>query len=107
MEKTFWQDKIVFKTEINMRDRQQISKHVRERQESKDEMQLTFDIFPVWVVSINGNAEMTDAEKIKRLENLTDLQLFKEVAETLGELQTNAWWIDEKKKINSPMNSTK
>jgi hypothetical protein len=38
---------------------------------------------------------------------LTDLQLFKEVAETLGELQTNAWWIDEKKKINSPMNSTK
>ena len=107
MEKTFWQDKIVFKTEINMRDRQQISKHVRERQESKDEMQLTFDIFPVRVVSINGNAEMTDAEKIKRLENLTDLQLFKEVAETLGELQTNAWWIDEKKKINSPMNSTK
>jgi len=107
MEKTFWQDKIVFKTEINMRDRQKISKSVRERQESKDEMQLTFDIFPVWVVSINWNAEMTDAEKIKRLENLTDLQLFKEVAETLGELQTNAWWIDEKKKINSPMNSTK
>ncbi len=107
MEKTFWQDKIVFKTEINMRDRQKISKSVRERQESKDEMQLTFDIFPVWVVSINWNAEMTDAEKIKRLENLTDLQLFKEVAETLWELQTNARWIDEKKKINSPMNSTK
>jgi hypothetical protein len=38
---------------------------------------------------------------------LTDLQLFKEVAEVLGELQTTAWWIDEKKKISSPTNSTK
>jgi hypothetical protein len=38
---------------------------------------------------------------------LTDLQMFKAVAEVLGELQTTAWWLDEKKKISSPMNSTK
>ena len=107
MEKTFWQDKIVFKTQINMRERQKISSIVRRRQEDKDEMQMTFDIFPVWVISINGKSDLTDDQKKEWLENLTDLQIFKEVAETLGELQTNAWWIDEKKKINSPMNSTK
>jgi alpha-L-arabinofuranosidase len=81
---------IVFKTEINMRDRQKISKSVRERQESKDEMQMTFDIFPVWVVSINGQTDLTDDQKKEWIENLTDLQLFKEVAEVLGELQTTA-----------------
>ena len=107
MEKTFWQDVIVFKTEINMRDRQKISKSVRERQESKDEMQMTFDIFPVWVVSINGQTDLTDDQKKEWIENLTDLQMFKEVAEVLGELKTTAWWIDEKKKISSPTNSTK
>ncbi len=94
MEKTFWQDVIVFKTEINMRDRQKISKSVRERQESKDEMQMTFDIFPVWVVSINGQTDLTDDQKKEWIENLTDLQLLKEVAEVLGELKKTAWWID-------------
>jgi len=73
-----------------MRDRQKISKSVRERQESKDEMQMTFDIFPVWVVSINGQTDLTDDQKKEWIENLTDLQLFKEVAEVLGELQTTA-----------------
>lgn len=106
MEKTFWQDKIVFKTEINMRDRQKISKHVREREQSKDEMQLTFDIFPVRVVSINWKTDMTDAEKVKRLEELTDFQLFKEVGEVIGELQMKASWIDEKKKTELVSNST-
>lgn len=107
MEKTFWKDVIVFKTEINMKDRQKISTVVRKRNEDKDEMQMTFDIFPVWVVSINGDANLTEEQKKEWIENLTDLQMFKEVAETLGELQTTAWWIDEKKKIDSPMNSTK
>lgn len=107
MEKTFWKDVIVFKETINMKERQKISSIVRKRQEDKDEMQMTFDIFPVWVVSINGNAEMTDDQKKEWIENLTDLQMFKEVAEVLGELQTTAWWLDEKKKISSPMNSTK
>jgi len=107
MEKTFWKDVIVFKTEINMKDRQKISSVVRRRNEDKDEMQMTFDIFPVWVVSINGETNLTDDQKKEWIENLTDLQMFKEVAETLWELQTTAWWIDEKKKINSPMNSTK
>ena len=98
MEKTFWQDKIVFKTQINMKDRQKISNVIRKRNEDKDEMQMTFDIFPVWVVSINGQTEMTDDQKKQWIENLTDLEVFKQVAETLGELQTQVAWIDEKKK---------
>ena len=106
MEKTFWKDVIVFKETINMKERQKISSIVRKRQEDKDEMQMTFDIFPVWVVSINGNAEMTDDQKKEWIENLTDLQMFKEVAEVLGELQTTAWWLDEKKKTDSNLNST-
>lgn len=72
-----------------MRDRQRISQAVREREKSKDEMQLTFDIFPVWVVSINGK-EMTDAEKKEWIENLSDFQLFKEIGEVVGNLQINA-----------------
>ena len=98
MEKTFWQDKIVFKTQINMKDRQKISNVIRKRNEDKDEMQMTFDIFPVWVVSINGQTDMTDDQKKQWIENLTDLEIFKQVAETLGELQTQVAWIDEKKK---------
>ena len=98
MEKTFWQDKIVFKTSINMKDRQRISNVIRKRNEDKDEMQMTFDIFPVWVVSINGQTDMTDDQKKQWIENLTDLEIFKQVAETLGELQTQVAWIDEKKK---------
>lgn len=98
MEKTFWQDKIVFKTQINMKDRQKISNVIRKRNEDKDEMQMTFDIFPVWVVSINGQTDMTDDQKKQWIENLTDLEVFKQVAETLGELQTQVAWIDEKKK---------
>jgi hypothetical protein len=35
------------------------------------------------------------------------LNLFKDVAEVLGELQATAWWLDEKKKIDSLTNSTK
>lgn len=105
MEKTFWQDKIVFKEKITMRDRQKISQAVREREKSKDEMQLTFDIFPVWVVSINGK-EMTDAEKKEWIENLSDFQLFKEIGEVVGNLQMNASWIDEKKKTELVTNST-
>lgn len=107
MEKTFWQDKIVFKEKINMKERQKISSIVRKRQEDKDEMQMTFDIFPVRVASINWNNEMTDDQKKEWIENLTDLNLFKEVAEVLGELQATAWWLDEKKKIDSLTNSTK
>ena len=84
MEKTFWQDKIVFKEKINMKERQKISSIVRKRQEDKDEMQMTFDIFPVRVASINWNNEMTDDQKKEWIENLTDLNLFKEVAEVLG-----------------------
>ena len=57
-----------------MRDRQKISKSVRERQESKDEMQLTFDIFPVWVLSINGK-EMTDEEKKEWIAKNTNVAL--------------------------------
>jgi alpha-L-arabinofuranosidase len=72
-----------------MRDRQKISQAVREREKSKDEMQLTFDIFPVWVVSINGK-EMTDAEKKEWIENLSDFQLFKEIGEVVGNLQMDA-----------------
>jgi len=107
MEKTFWQDKIVFKEKINMKERQKISSIVRKRQEDKDEMQMTFDIFPVRVASINWNTEMTDDQKKEWIENLTDLNLFKDVAEVLGELQATAWWLDEKKKIDSLTNSTK
>ena len=107
MEKTFWKDVIVFKEKINMKERQKISSIVRKRQEDKDEMQMTFDIFPVRVVSINWNNEMTDDQKKEWIENLTDLNLFKEVAEVLGELQATAWWLDEKKKIDSLTNSTK
>lgn len=105
MEKTFWQDKIVFKEKITMRDRQKISQAVREREKSEDEMQLTFDIFPVWVVSINGK-EMTDAEKKEWIENLSDFQLFKEIGEVVGNLQMDASWIDEKKKTELVSNST-
>jgi hypothetical protein len=36
-----------------MKERQKISSIVRKRQEDKDEMQMTFDIFPVRVASIN------------------------------------------------------
>lgn len=107
MEKTFWKDVIVFKNTINMKERQKISSIVRKRQEDKDEMQMTFDIFPVRVVSINGQTDLTDDQKKEWIENLTDLQMFKEVAEVLGELQTTAWSLDEKKKISSPTNSTK
>ena len=71
-----------------MKDRQKISNVIRKRQEDKDEMQMTFDIFPVWVVSINGQTDMTDDQKKQWIENLTDLEVFKQVAETLGELQT-------------------
>ena len=106
MEKTFWQDVIVFKDKINMRDRQTISNVIKKRNEDKDEMQMTFDIFPVRVVSINGQTDMTDDQKRQWIENLTDFQLFKEVGEFIGELQMKASWIDEKKKINSPLNST-
>ena len=106
MEKTFWQDKIVFKEKINMRERQIISNVVKKRTEDKDEMQMTFDIFPVWVVSINGNAEMTDDQKKEWIENLTDLEMFKQIGETIGELQMQASWVDEKKKINSNTNLT-
>ena len=81
---------IVFKNTINMKERQKISSIVRKRQEDKDEMQMTFDIFPVWVVSINGQTDLTDDQKKEWIENLTDLQMFKEVAEVLGELQTTA-----------------
>jgi hypothetical protein len=73
-----------------MKERQKISSIVRKRQEDKDEMQMTFDIFPVWVVSINGQTDLTDDQKKEWIENLTDLQMFKEVAEVLGELQTTA-----------------
>ena len=71
-----------------MKDRQRISNVIRKRNEDKDEMQMTFDIFPVWVVSINGQTDMTDDQKKQWIENLTDLEIFKQVAETLGELQT-------------------
>ena len=81
-----------------MKDRQKISNVIRKRNEDKDEMQMTFDIFPVWVVSINGQTDMTDDQKKQWIENLTDLEIFKQVAETLGELQTQVAWIDEKKK---------
>jgi hypothetical protein len=73
-----------------MKERQKISSIVRKRQEDKDEMQMTFDIFPVWVVSINGQTDLTDEQKKEWIENLTDLQMFKAVAEVLGELQTTA-----------------
>ena len=89
-----------------MKERQTISNVIKKRTEDKDEMQMTFDIFPVRVVSINGQTDMTDDQKRQWIENLTDFKLFKEVGEFIGELQMKASWIDEKKKINSPMNST-
>ena len=106
MEKTFWQDKIVFKEKINMKERQTISNVIKKRTEDKDEMQMTFDIFPVRVLSINGNAEMTDDQKKEWIENLTDLEMFKQIGETIWELQMQASWVDEKKKIDSVTNST-
>jgi len=106
MEKTFWQDKIVFKETINMKDRQKISWFIRKRTEDKDDMQMTFDIFPVRVISINWNAEMTDEQKKEWIENLTDLEMFKEIWETIWELQQKASGVDEKKKTELVSNST-
>lgn len=98
MEKTFWNTTIVFKEQITMKDRQILSNCAKKRQENGDEIQLAFDAFPVRVVSIDGVVK-TDAEKKERIENLTDLNLFKEIWSVISELQTKATGIDEKKKI--------
>jgi hypothetical protein len=98
MEKTFWNTKIVFKEQITMKDRQILSNCAKKRQENGDEIQLAFDAFPVRVLTIDWKV-LTDAEKKERIENLTDLNLFKEIWAVISELQTKATGIDEKKKI--------
>ena len=98
MEKTFWNTTIVFKEQITMKDRQILSNCAKKRQENGDEIQLAFDAFPVRVLTIDWQVK-TDAEKKERIENLTDLNLFKEIWAVISELQTKATGIDEKKKI--------
>ena len=107
MEKTFNSTKIVFKEQITMKDFQVCANATREWQENHDEVWLLFKLFPVFVVSIDDQI-LSNEEKRKWIEELTDFKIFNEIAETIGELEQKFMaWIDEKKKTGSNMNLTK
>ena len=107
MEKTFNSTKIVFKEEINMRDFQLILNAVKEWQKNWDDMDLSFKLFPLFCVSIDDKI-LTNEEKRKWIEELTDIEMFSKIIECIGELQQKfSNWFDEKKKMQSNMNLTK
>ena len=103
MEKTIWWKKFEFKEVVTMLDRQKCSNVLRTFYKTQDEFELSFNLFPVFCTKIDGVALEDDAKK-KYLQELTDLDLFKEIQETL------TWIIesitDEKKKMSSNINST-
>ena len=99
MEKTFWETKIEFKDLITMKDFQACSIATKQRQKDQDEIWLAFKLFPVLALRINGETK-SEQEKREWIENLTDLTIFTQLVETMGEIETRfAQWIDEKKKI--------
>ena len=80
---------------------------VKEWEKDKDDMDLAFKLFPLFVVSIDDQI-LSNEEKRKWIEELTDVVLFSEIVEGIGEMQQKfVAWIDEKKKTGSNMNLTK
>ena len=80
---------------------------VKEWEKDKDDMDLAFKLFPLFVVSIDDKI-LSNEEKRKWIEELTDVVLFSEIVEGIGEMQQKfVAWIDEKKKTGSNMNLTK
>jgi len=107
MEKTFNSTKIVFKEQMTMRDFQFMINAVKQWEKDKDDMDLAFKLFPLFVVSIDDKI-LSNEEKRKWIEELTDVVVFSEIVEEIGEMQQKfVAWIDEKKKTGSNMNLTK
>lgn len=107
MEKTFNSTKIVFKEQITMKDFQFMINAVKEWEKDKDDMDLAFKLFPLFVVSIDDKI-LSNEEKRKWIEELTDVVMFSEIVEEIGGMQQKfVAWIDEKKKTGSNMNLTK
>lgn len=107
MEKTFNSTKIVFKEQMTMKDYQFMINAVKEWEKDKDDMDLAFKLFPLFVVSIDDKI-LSNEEKRKWIEELTDVVMFSEIVEEIGGMQQKfVAWIDEKKKTGSNMNLTK
>lgn len=98
MEKTFGETKIIFKEALNMREFQIVTRAIKEFQEIKDEIELVFKLFPVFVVTINGEM-LSDEAKRKWIEDLTDLNQFQAISEVMWDLENDyVKWLDQKKK---------
>lgn len=107
MEKTFNSTKIVFKEQMTMKDYQFMINAVKQWEKDKDDMDLAFKLFPLFVVSIDDKI-LSNEEKRKWIEELTDVVMFSEIVEEIGGMQQKfVAWIDEKKKTGSNMNLTK
>lgn len=103
MEKIIWWKKFEFKDVVNMLDRQKCSSAMRNYYKTQDEFELCFDLFPIFCTKIDGVALEDDAKK-KYLQELTDLDLFKEIQEVLTGIIEDI--TDQKKKKNSNINLT-
>ena len=107
MEKTFNSTKIVFKEQMTMKDYQFMINAVKQWEKDKDDMDLAFKLFPLFCVSIDEKI-LSNEEKRKWIEELTDVVMFSEIIEEIWEMQQKfVAWIDEKKKTKSNMNLTK
>ena len=107
MEKTFNSTKIVFKEQMTMKDYQFMINAVKQWEKDKDDMDLSFKLFPLFCVSIDDKI-LSNEEKRKWIEELTDVVMFSEIMEEIWEMQQKfVAWIDEKKKTKSNMNLTK
>lgn len=102
MEKTIWWKKFEFKEIVNMLDRQKCSNALRNYYQTQDEFELCFNLFPIFCTKIDDQTMNDDAKK-KYLQEMTDLDLFKEIQEMLTSIIESI--TDQKKKTNSNINS--
>lgn len=87
-----------------MWDRQKVSNERKKYNETKDEFELCFNLFPIVCISINDQL-VDDKNKIEYIKWIDDMQVFNEVSEVLAQIRTDIANEVEKKKKNIDMSS--
>lgn len=104
MEKVIWWKKILFKEKLNMGDRQKVMRAKKKFDETNDEFEFCFDLFPILCINIDWQ-EMSDQQKIEFVKKVEDMSEFAEISWAIAEIQTKIAEELEKKKISTDMNS--
>ena len=104
MEKVIGWKKIVFKDKMTMWDRQKVAIERKKYDQTKDEFELCFNLFPIICISIDDQP-LSDQEKLTYIKSIDDMEAFSEISESLAEIRIQIANEVEKKKKNIDMNS--